>query len=711
MNFRKNILAVFCCTHLFFAQKKFSMNDAVLGLYQNFRVENLYLPTWIKNSNQLLYYKKGEYFLYNAENKKNELFLSVEKFNANASKKINHLPIITFENLENGYFNQKNEYFKISKKNNQWEITPWATLDPKAENVEIVPEKNLFLYTIDQNLVLQNLDKKIHITQEKNPHIISGKSVHRQEFGIEKGIFISPNAQKIAFYQMNETMVSDYPIIQWNTTPAQNKNIKYPMAGGVSHQVKLGIFDIEKNKKIFIQPKGDKEQYLTSISWTPDSKFVFIGLLNREQNHLKMNLYNAENGNFVKTIFEEKSNQYVEPQKPIVFLPNEEKDFIWQSQRDGYNHLYHYHIDKGFIRQITKGAWIVNEVLGFQPENQEIIFTSTKDSPLERNIYKIKWNGASLQKLNQENGIHNPTLSHNGKYIFSSFNNQETPNKVEIISTKNFKEKEILLNAPNPLLGYDLAEVKNITLQAEDKTPLYGKLMLPKNFDKNKKYPVIVYLYNGPHLQLITNSFPASGDLWYDYLTQNGYIVFSMDGRGSSNRGLAFEQATYQNLGEVEMKDQLKGVEFLKTLPYADTEKMGVFGWSFGGFMTTSLMLKYPNVFKVGVAGGPVTDWKMYEIMYTERYMSHPEKNPNGYKKTNLNEQVAQLKGKLMLIHGTEDDVVLWQHSINFMKEAMKQGVQVDYSIYPGHQHNVAGKDRVHLMQRITDYFNLYLKK
>jgi dipeptidyl-peptidase-4 len=312
--------------------------------------------------------------------------------------------------------------------------------------------------------------------------------------------------------------------------------------------------------------------------------------------------------------------------------------------------------------------------------------------------------------LDNENGVHSGILSPNFEYIYDSFANAETPRKVNIINTKNGKIENIL-NAENPLVKYDRPEVKNVTLKADDGTPLYGKLILPTNFDATKKYPVIVYLYNGPNVQLITNSFPASGNLWYDYMAQNGYVVFSMDGRGSFNRGRDFENATFGKLGTVEMEDQLKGVDYLKSLPFVDANKMGVHGWSFGGFMTTSLMLRHPDVFKVGVAGGPVIDWNMYEIMYTERYMDTPEKNPEGYKTANLLDKVQNLKGKLLMIHGAQDDVVVWQHSINFLKSAVDKGVQVDYFAYPGHPHNVIGKDRVHLMQKITDYFDLYLKK
>ena len=580
----------------------------------------------------------------------------------------------------------------------------------EAENLKLISGKNSMVYTVKNNLYYSENGKVIQITNDQNENILNGQAVHRNEFGINEGVFIAPNNEKIAFYRMDQTMVTDYPIIDWSVTPAKNTNIKYPMAGGKSHEVTLGVFDVKTNSKKFLKIDGDKEQYLTAISWSPDSKYIFVGVLNRDQNYLKMNQYDAVYGNFIKTLFEEKSDKYVEPQHPLTFFPNSMTDFIWQSQRTGYNHLFHYNLDKGLVSQITKGDWLVTDILGFNDKRKEIYFTSTKETPLERHLYRINWNNFRMQRLDNAEGVHTGILSKDGTWLYDSFSNATTPRQVNLINTQNLKSQKIF-QAENTLKNYDRPEIKNVTLKANDGTPLYGKLILPTDFDASKKYPVIVYLYNGPHLQLITNSFPASGNLWYEYMAQNGYIVFSMDGRGSSNRGLKFESAVFRNLGETEMNDQLKGVEYLKSLPYVDAERMGVHGWSFGGFMTTSLMLKHPEVFKVGVAGGPVIDWSMYEIMYTERYMDTPQTNPAGYKNTNLLDKVQNLKGKLLMIHGAQDDVVVWQHSVKFLKAAVDNGVQLDYFVYPGHQHNVLGKDRVHLMQKVTDYFDEYLKK
>lgn len=698
---------------LSFAQnQKYTMAEAVLGLRSNLAIKNISQPTWLKDNNALVQLQKNGYLVTELQSMKQDTLVSLYQLNKNLAKEnqLKRLPYFTFQNSKNAYYKQDSAYYKIEKSGADWKTKKWLDIPGNAENINAIPENGALVYTVKNNLFYKDSGKMITITDDKDPNIINGQAVHRNELGIDKGIFISPDKNMIAFYRMDQTMVKDYPIIDWSVTPAQNVNMKYPMAGQTSHEVTLGVFDIKNLRKIFLKTEGEKDQYLTAISWSPDSKYVFVGLLNRDQNHLKMNMYEAKTGNFVKTIFEEQSDKYVEPQHPLTFLPKSDKDFIWQSQRTGFNHLFLYNTEKGLVKQLTKGDWLVTDLLGFNAKKSEIFFASTKESPLERHLYKINWVNGEMKRLDKEPGMHNGILSENGEQLYDVFSNAETPRKINIINTGNLSSKNIL-SAENPLKNYDRPEIKNVTLKADDGTPLYGKLILPTDFDASKKYPTIVYLYNGPHMQLVTNSFPASGNLWYEYMAQNGYIIWTMDGRGSSNRGLKFEQAVFRNLGETEMKDQMKGVEYLKSLPYVNTEKMGIHGWSFGGFMTTSFMLKHPEVFKVGIAGGPVIDWSMYEIMYTERYMDTPQTNPEGFKRANLLDKVQNLKGKLLMIHGAQDDVVVWQHSVKFLKAAVDNGVQLDYFVYPGHQHNVLGKDRVHLMQKVTDYFDEYLKK
>ncbi len=712
MKFSRFSLFFILLANSFFAQnQKFTMAEAVNGLRSNLAIKNISQFSWSEDGKTYIQAVKNGYTVTDIHSMKQDTLVSLHHINKNiAGDKLKRLPQITFLNNTTAYYKDGNSYYKLEKSKTDWSVKKWIDVPAEAENINLISAKNALAYTIKNNLYYSENGNVTQITNDQNENIINGQAVHRNEFGINEGIFIAPNKEKIAFYRMDQTMVTDYPVIDWSVTPAKNTNIKYPMAGGKSHEVTLGVFNPKTNSKKFLKIDGDKEQYLTAITWSPDSKYIFVGVLNRAQNHLKMNQYDATSGNFIKTLFEEKSDKYVEPQHPLTFFPNSNTDFIWQSQRTGYNHLFHYHLDKGLVSQITKGDWLVTDILGFNEKRKEIYFTSTKETPLEKHLYRVNWNNFKMQRLDNAEGVHTGNLSKDGNWLYDVYSNASTPRQINIINTQNLKTQKIF-QADNTLKNYDRPEIKNVTLKADDGTPLYGKLILPTDFDASKKYPVIVYLYNGPHLQLITNSFPASGNLWYEYLAQNGYVVFSMDGRGSSNRGMKFEQAVFRNLGETEMDDQLKGVDYLKSLPYVDAKRMGVHGWSFGGFMTTSLMLKHPDVFKVGVAGGPVIDWSMYEIMYTERYMDTPQTNPEGYKYSNLLDKVQNLKGKLLMIHGAQDDVVVWQHSVKFLKAAVDNGVQLDYFVYPGHQHNVLGKDRVHLMQKVTDYFDEYLKK
>ena len=475
-------------------------------------------------------------------------------------------------------------------------------------------------YTVANNLFYyQNTPAagkiSARVTNDTDKNIINGQAVHRNEFGIDNGIFFSPKGTLLAYYHMDQRMVADYPVIDWSVTPAVNTNVKYPMAGGTSHQVTVRVFNPATGNTVTLKTGEPKDQYLTDVTWSPDERYIFIAVLNRGQNHLWLNEYDVATGNLVKTLFEETDDKYVEPQHALSFLPGSNDQFIWWSQRDGYMHLYLCNTDGKVVKQLTKGDWIVNEIIGFNAKRSEVLITTSKEDPREKHGYAVNWKTGVMRRLDSEAGTHNYTASDDGEYLYDVLTATNVP-KRSMIRSVDGKIVKVLVDAADSLASYQRPQMRSITLKAEDGTPLYGKLILPTNFDSTKKYPVVVYLYNGPHVQLVKNGFPESGNLWYEYMAQHGYIVWTMDGRGSSNRGLKFEQATFRRLGTVEMEDQLRGVDYLKSLSYVDANRLGVHGWSFGGFMTTSLMLRHPGVFKCAVAGGPVMDWSMYEIMY-----------------------------------------------------------------------------------------------
>ncbi len=702
-----------------YSQKKsFTMQDAVLGLTSNLAVENIKQLHWIPGTTQFTQQagtNSDALVSFAVPGLKADTLFKLSELNSMLSNAglpaLKKMPAINWLNSSMAYFTQGNNLVSINIDGNPSAIQALG-LQEGFENLYAVPGTgNQVAYTVGNNLYVQpvtrNNSKAVAVTNEANKDILNGQAVHRNEFGIDRGIFWSPKGNLLAFYRMDQSMVADYPIVNWNETPATVKNIKYPMAGKTSHQVQLGVYNVSTGQTVFLQT--DKDQYHTCITWSPDEKQIYVALLNRDQNHMWLNQYDAATGKLIQTLFEEQDTKYVEPQHALSFVPGKNDEFIWWSQKDGYMHLYLYNTKGKQLRQLTKGAWVVNELLGFNTKSNEVIISASKESAMEKHAYAVNLGSSAIRRLDEAAGTHTVEVSSNGQYLLDSYTSEANPRTIELRPAKGAK-LQTLLAAKNTLSEYATANVEQVTLKADDGTPLYGKLITPANMDKSKKYPVIVYLYNGPHVQLVKNSFPASGNLWYDYLTQRGYVVFTMDGRGSSNRGMAFESAPFRQLGTPEMSDQLKGVDYLKALPYVDASRMGVHGWSYGGFMTTSLMLKHPDVFKAAVAGGPVLDWSMYEIMYTERYMDQPQTNAEGYATNVLLDKTKNLKGKLMVIHGTDDDVVVWQHSVKLLKNAVDNNVQLDYFVYPGHPHNVRGKDRVHLMQKITDYFDLYLK-
>ncbi|MFT6111290.1 MAG: dipeptidyl-peptidase-4 [Bacteroidia bacterium] len=535
--------------------------------------------------------------------------------------------------------------------------------------------------------------------------IVIGKAVHRSEFGITNGLFPSPSNTQMAYYEMDERMVTEYPLYVLSDTPATAKMLRYPTAGAKSHNVLVKVKNMtNSDAPVTVNTTGDKEQYLTNVSWSADEKYILIAIVNRAQNHMWLNKYDAKTGDFVKTLFEETNDKYVEPEHPAVFLKNDSNKFIWWSERDGYNHLYLYDIEGNLIKQLTKGDWIVTEYHGMNADGTMLYITTTKDSPLERHLYCVDMKSGKMKNLTRTAGYHTLTPNNDCSMFIDIYSSTTIPKEVRLIDgTGNMMA--ILHKATNPLVEYKLGDMELGKLKGNGGQDLYYRVFKPINFDPSKKYPVVVYLYNGPHLQLNTNRWLGGANLWYQYMAQKGYVVFSIDGRGSADRGFAFESAIHRHCGTYEMEDQLTGVEWLKKQKWVDTDRLGIHGWSYGGFMTTSMMTRNPGVFKAGVAGGPVIDWSLYEIMYTERYMDTPQENPEGYEETNLKNHVKNLEGKLLMIHGGQDNVVLWQHSLQYLEKAVDEGVQLDYFVYPNHEHNVRGKDRVHLYEKVSNYF------
>ena len=604
----------------------------------------------------------------------------------------------------------------------------WQQSCQGETNSDWNPASRAVAYVKDYQLFVRTATgEERPLTHDGSRSVVYGSAVHRNEFGINKGTFWSPDGQRLAFYRMDQSMVADYPQVDIFPREAAYEPDKYPMAGQTSHQVTVGVYDLPTGKTVYLKtPVSDdwkqvaegaafdnRPVYFTNIAWSPDGQTIYMFELNRDQNDCRLVSYDAVTGERIAELYRETSDKYVEPLQPIVFLPWDADKFVMQSQRDGYNHLYLYNKEGKMLRQLTQGPWVVQELLGFNAKQKTIIIAANKYHPLHRWLYSVKVANGKMTELVNADGVHRGQLSVGGQWLVDKWSSPTIPRCIDLIPTAPASPAGgvRLLTAADPWADYRQPLFECGSLKAADgTTDLYYRMVKPHDFDPQKKYPTVVYVYGGPHAHNVEASWHWQSRSWETYMAQKGYIVFILDNRGSEHRGRDFEQATFRQLGQTEMQDQMQGVHYLRSLPYIDMQRLGVHGWSFGGFMTISLMTNYPDVFKVGVAGGPVIDWKWYEVMYGERYMDTPQQNPEGYAKSSLIDKAKNLKGRLQIITGYNDNTVVPQHCLSFLDACVKEGTQPDFFAYPGEEHNMRGHASVHLHERITRYFEDYLK-
>lgn len=699
----KNLLYVFTlclCTHAFSQKETLTLEQAIMGRWNKFNPERLNNLQWISGTNLFCYTKENSLMIENEEGLVKNIHLSkINKFLAKDS--LSAFPPVNWLNESDLRFSHNQTIYLYNIEENS--LTDWGSYPKSGQNFEFSNKAMALAYTQENNLFIQDSHGKTHrINSQENPNTVCGQAVHRYEFGISKGTFWSNSGNYLAFYSKDESMVTDYPLVNTSGRIAEANIIKYPMAGMNSHHVSLGLYNLKTEETVFVQTGEPKEQYLTNICWGPDDKFIYIALLNRNQNQMKLNQYDAKTGSFLRTLFEETHENYIQPLHPMLFIEDRSGEFLWRSERDGFDHFYRYNIQGDLLNQVSKGKWVVKQFLAFN--GNEILFTGTSKNGLETHIFKSPLDSNRSAMISKKEGIHSPQANKQGDLILDSYNSIKNSGSVDLINSNGEKIKN-LLQSKDPFENTLLGKTELFSIKTQDNTLLNCRMIKPNDFDPNKKYPCLVYVYNGPGVQLIYNSNLAAASLWMHYMANEyDYIVFTIDGRGSENRGQEFEQAIFRNLGQIEMLDQLLGVNHLKSLKYIDPDKIAVHGWSYGGFMTTNLLCSYPDIFTCGVAGGPVINWEFYEVMYTERFMDTPQINPEGYKNSNLLNKAKNLKNDLLIIHGTQDDVVVWQHSLAFVEECVSAGIQIDYFPYPGHTHNVRGKDRIHLMRKIIDY-------
>ena len=699
-----SLLTISCLPMTAQEKKLFTLEDLNFGgnNYRNLLPQNMWLTWW---GDQLMYQDAEDGGSIDLKAKRTTLFTLKEvgtDFHSAFSAQYPYPdePVVLLQN------SQQRILYDWQQKKTVWKQTckgeTSSNWNSKSRAVAYVKDSQLYVRTAG--------DEERQLTTDGSRNIVYGQSVHRNEFGIREGLFWSPDGQRLAFYRMDQSMVTDYPQVDIFPREATYEPDKYPMAGETSHQVTVGIYDMNTHQTVYLNAGDPTDRYFTNIAWSPDGQTIYMFELNRDQNDCRLNSYDATTGNRIAELYRETNEKYVEPLHSILFLPWDSNKFILQSQRDGYNHLYLYDKEGKLIKQLTNGQWVVQDVLGFNEKQKKIIITSNEANPIQHNTYAVDVKTGRRTLLDNGRGSHHAVLSGSGQFFYDKYTEPDVPRNIDIVNIKTGKATR-LLTAEDPWKEYTQPIFENGTIKAADgSTDLYYRMVKPHDFDPSKKYPTIVYVYGGPHAHNVEAAWHWYSRSWETYMAQKGYVLFILDNRGSENRGRDFEQATFRQLGQIEMQDQMKGVEFLKSLPYVDVNRLGVHGWSFGGFMTISLMLNYPDVFKVGVAGGPVIDWKWYEVMYGERYMDTPQSNPEGYAKTSLLDKAKNLKGKLQIITGYNDNTVVPQHCLSFLDACIKAGTQPDFFAYPGEEHNMRGHASVHLHERITQYFEDYLK-
>ena len=706
-------------------ERLFTLEDLNFGgnNYHNMQPQNKWLTWW---GDQLVRTDVEECYLVDKKTGKESLLFTLEQVNqwiqSDDDRFVRHLMNATFPYADKPLVALGNRRAFILVDFKKHEVVWQDSISGQTANDWNSCSKATAYVDEHQLYVVDAEGRKHQLTTDGSREIVYGQAVHRNEFGIMKGTFWSPDGQRLAFYRMDQSMVADYPQVDIFPREATYEPDKYPMAGMTSHQVTMGVYDLTTDKTIYLKtPMGSvlgdsvadpRPVYFTNIAWSPDGNTVYLFELNRRQNDCRLVSYDAKTGQRIAELYRETSDKYVEPLQPIQFLPWDDSKFIMQSQRDGYNHLYLYNKDGKLLSQLTKGPWVVMELIGFNLKQKAVIFKANKEHPLHHRLYTVNMKG-EIKQLETVDGVHQATLSPSGNYLIDKYSTPTRPRVIDLVDVcKAPKATPLhLLEAADPWEGYQTPVFECGSIKAADgQTDLYYRMVKPADFNPDKKYPTVVYVYGGPHANNVQASWHWASRSWETYMAQKGYIVFILDNRGSQHRGRDFEQATFHQLGQIEMQDQMKGVDYLKTLPYVDMNRLGVHGWSFGGFMTITLMLNYPDVFKVGVAGGPVIDWKWYEVMYGERYMGTPQDNPEGYAKSSLIDKAKNLKGKLQIITGYNDPTVVPQQCLSFLDACIKAGTQPDFFAYPGEEHNMRGHASVHLHERITQYFEDYLK-
>ena len=575
-----------------------------------------------------------------------------------------------------------------------------ATLSPAGNTIAFVKENNLFYRDLET-------EKTTQITFDgENNKIINGSGdwVYEEEFVLVRAFEWSPDGKEIAFVRFNESEVPEFSMdmFQQNLYPSQYR-FKYPKAGEKNSEVSLHVYNLKKDDVGNVDLSNYQSYYIPRITWAESGRVVAT-VMNRLQNHLQLvNVYSKDLSTGL--LFEEKAEAYIEVNDYLTFTSN--GDFIWVSEMDGYRHIYMYDEKGNKIRQITDGDWEVTDVYGLDAKEKNIYFQAAATSPINREIYSVSLRGGKMKTLTSRTGTNRASFSKSKDYFINYYSNSNNPQEVTLLTSKGKLVRELEMNKEykERLEKYNLSKVERFGFSTEEGTDLAGYMIKPQDFDPNKTYPVFMYVYGGPGSQTTQNSWGGSNYFWFQMLAQQGYIVVSVDNRGTGARGRDFRTVTYQELGKYETEDQIATAKYLASLDYVDGERIGIFGWSYGGYMSSLCLSKGADYFKAAIAVAPVTNWRYYDTIYTERYMRTPQENEIGYDDNSPINHVDKMRGSYLLVHGSADDNVHYQNTMEMVRQLVEADVEFDMFVYPDKNHGIyGGNTRLHLYRKMTNF-------
>lgn len=588
-------------------------------------------------------------------------------------------------------------------------VTPVSTKDGKQQYASFSPDATKVAFMRDNDLYFTDLTTGLEtrITNDgKYNHIINGGAdwVYEEELSFAKAFFWSPDGKRIAFYKFDESEVKEFSMMMYDSLYPTVYKFKYPKPGEKNSDVSIHIYDLENQSTNTVDVGLEKDQYIPRVKWTQDPNTLLVMRMNRHQNHLEYLFANARTGD-TKVVLEERDKYYIDINDDLTFL-KDGKHFILTSERDGYNHVYLYTIDGKLVRSITKGDWEVTRLYGIEEKTGTLYYQSTESSPRERDIYSINISGKNKRKISTKGGTNNATFSSNFSYYILNHSSVSTPPYISLHNTKSGKVERVLednFNAQKVASDYGIKPREFFNFNTSENVNLEGYMIKPKDFDENTEYPVLMFVYGGPGSQNVADSW--GHNVWFDYLAQEGYLIVCVDNRGTGFRGAEFKKMTYLELGKYETIDQIEAAKWLGKQSYVDKDRIGLWGWSYGGYMASLAITKGADVFKAAMAVAPVTSWRYYDTIYTERYLRTPQENPKGYDDNSPINFADLMKGNFLLVHGTADDNVHFQNVVMFSEALIQANKQFDQAYYPNKNHGIyGGSTSIQLFQKLTDF-------